>query len=240
MTHIKPLLLLVATLAFGAAPLITPSFSGFDPGQFPVQIERPFIQPAGYAFSIWGVIYLWLIAHAVFGLWRRADDPAWDRVRLPLILSVGLGTVWLAIAGASPIWATITIWIMAVASLAAFLRADTQVDRWMLSAPLAILAGWLSAASAVSLGVALMGYGWLSNTGATLAMLALVLVIAVVVQLRQPRMPIYGLTVIWALAGVVAVNLADAQHIVIAAACGMVAIALILLANLRWGILRPT
>ncbi len=61
---------------------------------------------------------------------------------------------------------------MAIAALAAFLRADPDRDRWMLSAPTAILAGWLTAASAVSTGVTLAGYGWLSDTAAAGAMLA--------------------------------------------------------------------
>jgi len=239
MTKLRSLLVVLAALTFGVAPFVTPPFSGYDPGIFPVRIERPFIQPAGYAFAIWSVIYLWLFAHALFGLWKRVDDPAWDRVRLPLTVALAIGTVWLAIAGSSPIWATITIWIMAVAALTAFLRADTGADRWLLAAPLGIFAGWLSAASAVSLGVLLAGYGWLGNTGSAAVMLALVLVIAVTVQWRQPRMPVYGLTVIWALCGVVAVNLTDGQPVAIMAAAGVGVMALVLLATLRQGTLRP-
>ena len=74
--------------------------------------------------------------------------------------------------------------------------------------PLAIFAGWLSAASAVSTGVLIAGYGCAERTPvAALAMLALVLVIALVVQCAgKPRMPVYGLTVIWALVGVIVVN----------------------------------
>ena len=91
MMNKKALLLLLTTLAFGVAPFVTPPFTGYDPSLFPVQIERPSIQPAGYAFAIWSVIYLWLIAHAVFGLWKRPDSAAWDVVRLPLALAVGVG-----------------------------------------------------------------------------------------------------------------------------------------------------
>jgi hypothetical protein len=200
------LILLIATLAFGVAPLITPPFTGYDPGLFPVRIDRNAIQPAGYAFAIWSVIYLWLIAHAVFGLWKRAENPAWDAVRLPLALAVGVGAVWLWIAGQSAIWGTVTIWIMAAGALMAFLRADTGMDRWMLSGPLAIFAGWLTAASAVSTGVLVAGYGWLGDTATAVAMLALVLVVAVTVQMRRPQMPVYGLTVIWALVGVIVAN----------------------------------
>lgn len=202
----RAIALLLATLAFGAAPFLTPPFTGYDAGVFPVLIERPSIQPAGYAFSIWSVIYLWLIAHAALGLWKHADDPVWDRPRLPLTLAIALGALWLSIANAAPITATVTIWIMAAGALTAFLRATTQTDRWLVSAPTAIFAGWLSAAATVSTGVVIAGYGLLSDTASALAMLALILAIAIPVQSRKPRMPVYGLTVIWALLGLVVVN----------------------------------
>lgn len=77
MKNASSLILLVATLAFGVAPFVTPPFTGYDPAMFPVYILRPSIQPAGYAFAIWSVIYLWLIAHAIFGFWKRPADAAW-------------------------------------------------------------------------------------------------------------------------------------------------------------------
>ncbi len=227
------LILLIATLAFGVAPFVTPPFTGYDPSLFPVRIERPSIQPAGYAFAIWSVIYLWLIAHAVFGLWKRAEDPAWDAVRLPLTVAVLVGAVWLSIAGQSAIWGTVTIWIMAVAAIAAFLRADPQDDRWMLSGPTAIFAGWLSAAAAVSTGVLIAGYGWLTDTQSAAAMLAVVLVIAVTVQMRRPAMPVYGLTVIWALIGVVVVNWPANITVAVLAGSGIVVMLLTLIASRR-------
>jgi len=202
----RPVLLALATLAFAIAPSVTPPFSGYEPGQFPVEIERPSIQPAGYAFAIWGPIYAWLIVHAGFGVLRRREDAAWDRVRLPLTISLALGALWLAIAGQAPIMATVAIWVMLATAMLAFLRADPGLDRWLLSPPLAVYAGWLTAASAVSLGVVLSGYGWLSDTAAALAMLGLALCIAILAQSRRPQMPLYGVTVIWALAGIIAVN----------------------------------
>jgi hypothetical protein len=214
------LILLLVTIAFGLAPLVTPPFTGYDPALFPVQIGRPAIQPAGFAFAIWSVIYLWLILHAVYGLWKRAEDPLWERVRLPLTVAIGVGVVWLWIAGQSAVWGTMTIWIMAAGALAAFLRAPTEPDRWLLSGPLAIFAGWLTAAAAVSTGVLVAGYGVLSNTGAALAMLALVLGIALVVQRRKPRMPVYGLTVVWALVGVIVVYWGDLPRVAWAAVAG--------------------
>ncbi len=200
------LILFLATIAFALAPFVTPPFTGYQPGQFPVEIARPAIQPAGYAFSIWSVIYLWLIIHAGYGLWKRQGDPAWMRVRPALTVALVLGTVWLAIAGASPIWATAVILVMAGAAILAFLQAPTEPDRWLLSAPLAIFAGWLTAASLVSTGILLAGYGYTGNEEAAYDMMGVVLILAPLVQSRRPRMPVYSLTVAWALVGVAVAN----------------------------------
>jgi hypothetical protein len=230
---LRALILLLVTLAFGAAPFVTPPFTGYDPAIFPVRIDRPSIQPAGYAFAIWSVIYLWLIVHAVLGLWRHATDPHWDRIRVPLSISIGIGALWLGIANGYPITATVTIIVMMASAVLAFLRADAITDRWLLAAPAAILAGWLSAAAAVSLGVVLAGYGWLTDTLSAVAMLGIVLAIAVNVQMRRPTMPVYGLTVIWALGGVVVVNWGPNMVVATIAASGIVILALTLAAGLR-------
>lgn len=229
---IQPALLL-AILAMVAAPALTPAFTGYDPATFPVRIERPAIQPAGYAFSIWGLIYLWLLAHAGFGLLKRRDDPAFLRPALPLLVSGLLGSVWLAIASSAPVTATLVILVMGGLAMLAYLRAHQTRDRWLLAAPLAIYAGWLTAACGVSVGVILAGYGLLSNTGAALVMLAVVIAVALVVQARRPGMPVYGATVVWAAIGVVLANWADTQTVALTAAGGAVIVALWTLITLR-------
>jgi hypothetical protein len=201
----RAILVLLATAAFVLAPSITPPFRGYEPGMFPVLIARPAIQPAGYAFAIWGVIYTWLAVHAVVGLWHRADA-AWERVRLPHFGALALGAVWLAVAGGYPITATVAILVMAGCAVASFLRADEQTDRWLVQAPLALFAGWLTAASMVSTGVVLAGYGWLGDSASAYAMLAVVLAVALTMQGLRPRMPIYSVAVVWAAVGVAVVN----------------------------------
>jgi len=229
---IQPALLL-AILAMVAAPALTPAFTGYDPATFPVRIERPAIQPAGYAFSIWGLIYLWLLAHAAFGLLKRRNDPAFLRPALPLLVSGLLGSVWLAIASSAPITATFVILVMGGLAMLAYLRADQTQDRWLLAAPLAIYAGWLTAACGVSVGVIMAGYGVLSNTGAALLMLAVVIAVALFVQTRRPAMPVYGATVVWAAIGVIVANWTDTQIVALTAACGALIVALWTLITLR-------
>ena len=106
-------------------------------------------------------------------------------------------------------------------------------NRWMLSGPTAIFAGWLSAASAVSTGVLIAGYGWLTDTESAAAMLALVLGIAVTVQMRRPAMPVYGLTVIWALIGVIVANVNANLTVAVLAASGIAVMAVTIWANRR-------
>ncbi len=202
-------LVLVAALAFGISPVFTQGFKGYDKSQFPILIADPAILPAGYAFSIWGLIYLWLFAHAAFGLWKRAGDANWDRVRLPLLGSLGIGAIWLAVAVRSPFWASVLITLMAAGALVALVRAPARPDRWLLLAPVAIYAGWLSAATGVSWGVLLAGFGVMPDTGAALVMLTLVLALALAMQFRLRRAPEYGITVIWALAAIIARQGAD-------------------------------
>src|SRR5690606_2162697 len=105
-------------------------------------------------------------------------------------------------------------------------------DTWLLSAPIDMLAGWLSAASCVATGVFLSGMGVLEPVTAALIMLAVVLVIALSVQHFKPGQPLYGLTVIWALVGILVANWADAKLVAYAATAGIILMALGLIRNM--------
>lgn len=213
MKRFSALLTLVLAVLFAASPFFTSPFSGFRADQLPVPQIDPPVQPAGYAFAIWGLIYGWLIVSAGFGLWRRKDAADWHRARLALCLSLALGVPWLAIANASAIWATITIFIMAASAVLALINAP-QRDRWMFQAPTAIYAGWLTAASCVSLATTMAGYGVLTDAfGWALIGILTALVLAIMVARQRPTAPEYLCTVIWALIGIVVAN-TTAQPIV--------------------------
>lgn len=221
-------LVLVAALAFVASPWFTQGFNGFEPDQFPVPQDNPPVQPAGYAFSIWGLIYLWLLAGAVFGLLRRSDDPDWAAMRPPLALSLALGAAWLPLANLSPIAATVLIWAMLISAFVSLFRVG-DTDRWWQQTPVAIYAGWLTAASCVSIGLLLGGYGILSGTLAALVALSIGLVISMVAQYRLHRAPEYGITVIWALIGVIVSNTGPLN----AAVTGLCVVGIIAILSLR-------
>ena len=201
------LLVLITALAFALSPLLSSGFNGFAPDQFPVPQIDPPVQPAGYAFAIWGLIYLWLVAGAVFGVWDRATDPDWAPMRPALTVSLLIGAGWIPVAQLSPLWATVLIWAMLISAVIALLRAG-EADHGWLRAPIALYAGWLTAASSVALGLMLAGQGILSAQMAAYAGIALALAVALAVQALRPDTLAYPAAVIWALVGVGVSNLA--------------------------------
>jgi hypothetical protein len=230
-------LTLIFTVTFVVSPYFTSPFSGFEADQLPIPQIDPPIQPAGYAFAIWGLIYGWLIVSAVFGIWKRSGDPAWDRMRAPLIVSLALGTPWLWVANQSALGATVLIFAMAVAAIVATLRAP-RADPWLELWPVSIYAGWLTAASFVSLGSTAAGYGIVFGaTGWAFAGIALALIVALTVQRRLGATPGYGLTLIWALVGIIVAN--GMTLVGAFAALGIVAMLALLAFQLRQSANQP-
>jgi len=200
-----PLIVLLLALAFAASPLWVPGFGGFDADQFPVPQIDPPVQPEGYAFAIWGVIYLWLIVGAGFGLWKRRNAADWTAMRAPLALSLAVGAVWLPVAVRSPVWATVLILVMLITALWALWRAPRE-DAWAAAWPVGLYAGWLSAASCVAIGLLLAGYGILEQGPAAWVMVGVAIVLAWAVQWALCCAPSYGIAVIWALIAVAVQN----------------------------------
>lgn len=219
------IVVLIATLTFMLSPLLTSGFNGFTADQFPVPQDNPPVQPAGYAFSIWGLIYLWLLIGAVYGVMRAASDLDWRAMRPPLAISLALGSFWIKAANEAPILATGMIVVMAAAAVVAMLRAGE--DRpWLQVRPVALYAGWLTAATGVAIGVLLGGYGIMSAQAAAIICLCGVLVVALMVQSARPREWAYPAAVIWALIGVIVANLPSQNLVVIAlAALGILSLA---------------
>lgn len=221
----------ILAILFALSPMLVPNFGGFDPDQFPVPQNNPPVQPAGYAFAIWGIIYVWLVLGLGFGLWKRRDSGDWHAMRAALVPSLAVGTIWLAVANASPVWASVLIWAMLITALVALFRSPVQ-DRWFAALPVGLYAGWLTAASCVSLGLLAAGYGMLDQNTAAIVFTFLALVIASGVQNQLKRAPAYGIAVIWALVGIVVANLD--QNVTVAALAAGGALAMVLPTYRAW------
>ncbi len=239
MKNIRATLTLLLTLTFVISPALTSPFSGFRADQLPVPQIDPPVQPAGYAFAIWGLIYGWLVVSAIFGIWKRADDPAWDAARLPLVLSLAAGTPWLAVANASAVWATILIFVMAITAIAALLQAPAK-DIWLFRVPVGIYAGWLTAASFVSLGSTAAGFDLITDAQGWAYLGILGALVVAVVVLQNCNSPEYGATVIWALVGIVVANGLAMWTVSILALAGILALATLIIARRLSGQTAPS
>ncbi len=221
----RAIAVLVTAVAFTAGSSFTPAFGGFDPADFPNPIADLQLTPAGYAFAIWGPIFLALIGSGIFGVLKRAEDAVWDATRLPLFLCQILGAGWVGLAIIAPLWATVVIWVMLALALIAYARACKSADLWPLRVPLGLLAGWLTAASWVAL--ATSGTGFIEGLSpATSSWIGLIgaLILALAILHRFGGLA-YAVAVIWALIGIVMANLGLNPAFVAGAAAGAVLIA---------------
>lgn len=203
--RMRAILSVAAAVAFIALSYAAPDFQGYSVDQMPHAEPQPPVQPAGYAFSIWGVIYLWLLICAGFGLVKRAENRQWNRHRWALIGSMTLGAGWIWLALVSPIAATVSIFAMLALSLLALKRTPLK-DFWLLRAPVGLYAGWLTAASFVSLGSVLAGYGLIGGRAAALVMIVLAAAVAAGVMLRLRTGGTYPFAMGWALVGIAVAN----------------------------------
>ena len=217
-------LLAAATLAFLLSPALTEPFTGYAPGSFPVDADRPAGAAGGLCLRHLGRdLYLAGRDGRLRGL--AAQEPTRLAARRgPLTLSLGPGAAWLWVAGFAPITATVLIFWMMGFAIWALLRAP-MADRWWLQAPVALYAGWLTAAAHVSLGVVLGGYGWLSGTGAAVLCILLALGVALAVLWRKPQAPEYGAAVGWALIGIAVDNSGSNGTVMALAIAGLLVVA---------------
>lgn len=224
MPRILAILVFLAALAFAVSPMLSNGFGGYRPDQFPIPQTDPPVQPAGWAFSIWGLIFAWLVAGSGFGLWKRTDDPDWAPMRPALLVSLVLGAFWIETAHRTPIGATLLIVAMLLPAALAFLRAGRSDPVWQVR-PVALYAGWLTAATGASLGLVLAGYGLLSQQVAAILCLLGVTALALLIQSRRPEEWAYPAGVIWALIGILAANLSPV-NVPVAGLAGLAAVLL--------------
>ena len=236
------LLLLAAIQQIVAPPLL---FSGDFDGQFAGPQRDTPSRPAGYAFAIWGVIYAGCLAFALLQLTARwRGHPLVARIRLPAMALFLGSTLWLAFARLGPSWATVpVIWAMLALALACVLplaRAPALPRTLKLAVgwPLALYAGWLTAAAFVNsatilpawgtgtAGLGVEGLGVLMVAGA--AGLGLVILAA-----TRGALP-YALAVGWALVGIILANRAPGgSAAVLWTAAGSLVLLLVALAVIR-------
>jgi tryptophan-rich sensory protein len=118
------------------------------------------ITPAGWAFAIWGVIFLGCLVAAV-RQWTRAGraDASYNSALWPFAGLLVLNTAWEVYVPARDIdfGSVAIIAAELVLAMVAFLRV--RAGHWLASATLGLFAGWLTAATAVNVAAALRHSG---------------------------------------------------------------------------------
>lgn len=221
---------------------------GQSPAEFAADSDAT-LRVAGYAFAIWGVIYLGLLIYAVRqALPGTGAGPLRDRLAWPSALALtGIG-VWIMAAAYDWEWATIGLIFGSLLVLLVPLLAGAPAiralsagspERWMTVWPLAMLAGWLSIAAPVNLITVATGNGWLpdmlSPTAWAMLAIGLVALLAVFVTARL-RILAFALPVAWGLGGAYVAEQTRNPMLAQAAAAAAVAIlaaAVILVARAR-------
>ena len=172
------------------------------------------LKVAGYAFAIWGVIYLGLLVYAVRQVLPQTGESLLiNRFGWPSAAAMaGIG-LWIVAAAMDAEIATIVLIFGSLVVLlipmllnAGAIRALPVRDRerWMVVWPLALLAGWLTVAAPLNLITVATGNGdlppVLSPTVWAIVAIAIVVVAALAVTQRI-RTAAYAVPVAWGLLG---------------------------------------
>ena len=206
------------------------------------------ITPAGYVFSIWGVIYILLGIFIVFqALPSQREKGFQERIGWLFVLSSLLNIAWLFLwqfeyLGAS----AVVIFLLLATLIAIYLRLNigksmvTLREKLAVHLPFSVYLGWITIASIANVAVTLVsmkwdGFGVSQETWALLILIVALLITLLVIATRKDVA--YGLVVIWALLGI-AVKQSGNQNIVTSTEISAVVIAIALASSILISRLR--
>lgn len=214
---------LVRQIAVLLAVIVTIIFNGLSQslpigGRTSADVSNTYstyFTPANYAFAIWGVIYLLLVAYGIYQALpaQRANANA-RKIGWLFVLSCVLNCVWLVLFQSDQIaLSLIVIVAFLVTLMAIYVRLDigrapvSAGDRWLLQLPFSVYLGWLSVATIANasvLGVALKSGDLLGISGPTWAAIMLVVATLVGIVLVVTRRDwAYILVFVWAFTAII-------------------------------------
>ena len=212
-------------------------------GRFTAEISDMYptlITPAGYVFSIWGVIYILLGIFVVFqALPSEKGKDYQNRIGWLFVLSSLLNIFWLFLWQYEYLSLSVVLMFLLLATLIAiYLRlnigksAVSLREKLAVHLPFSVYLGWITIASIANVAVFLVsenwdGFGISQETWATLIIIIALLITLLVIVTR--RDVAYGLVIIWALVGI-AVKQSENQNIVVIAEISAIIIAVVLVA----------
>ncbi|MCD2316085.1 hypothetical protein LQ954_07980 [Sphingomonas sp. IC-11] len=247
----------IAVLLAAAFQILTPLLPQLGVGR-PIGDQsdavRTLITPAGWAFSIWGPLYLGSTLFAIYQLLpAQRDNPLIARIRWPAagaFLGNGLWAAYTQVFGLSAISSAIII--LTLACLVAIYRVFASGgrgtgqsgsgrlstgERWLAYVPLSALTAWLTVATTVNIAASLRFHGVEGGAAAPMIAGAVVVVTGVIAATALIRgrgnLP-FALVFLWALAAIFA---AGGQEVALVAGATAVA-AVLVVAGLVMGMRR--
>lgn len=214
--------LAIATLAAIVGTLLVNTLSNFIPpgsqnvGEIANSVlAGVLITPANYAFAIWGLIYVGLIAYGIYQLGpQQRQDQAIRRVGWFLIVACVAQIIWIFLFTLQLFSLSILAMLgILVPLIGAYLTLRTgkpavnRQRRWFARYPFSIYLAWISVATIVNIASALYAVNWsgwgLTGVAWTVIMTVLSAVIAALVLLRHSDVP-FTLIFVWAYGAIAA------------------------------------
>jgi len=202
---------LIATIVANGLANALP-LNGLTTGEISDRFEVYFV-PAGYVFSIWGLIYLALTAFVIYQvLPSQRDNPRLRRIGYLFALSCVANVAWLFLWHYEVFSLTIIAMIaLLLLLIAIYLRLGIgrttvpAAEAWLVRLPFSIYLGWVTVAT-IANATSLLDYlnwgGWgISPEIWTVIMLAAATGITAAVTFTRGDIA-YGLVIVWAFAGI--------------------------------------
>jgi hypothetical protein len=205
---------IVVTLATLAVNILADALpiNGLNTGKISDTFQVYFI-PAGYVFAIWGIIYIGMLAYAIYqALPAQKENPRLQATGWWVVLGGFANSIWIFLWHYELFVGTLAAMLVLLASLiAVYLRlgiGQTKVsagERWNVRIPFSIYLGWITVATVANVTDVLdylkwNGFGLAPQTWFLVVLLA-VLVIATLMSWTR-RDIAYTLVILWALIGI--------------------------------------
>lgn len=205
------LFITIVTIIFNGLANALP-LNGQNTGQISDRFQVYFV-PAGYVFSIWGLIYIGWLAFAIYQLLpAQRDNPRLERIGYLFALSGIANMAWLFFWHYEYFVLTVVVMLtLLLLLIAIYLRLQigkvqvASIEWWCVDTPFSVYLGWITVATIANI-TSLLNYlqwnGWgISPEAWTIIMLAAGVVIASAISLTRSDIA-YVLVIIWAFAGI--------------------------------------
>lgn len=173
------------------------------------QINKPFIQPANFTFSIWSIIYGWFLCWIIYSFFKgNTHDKLYMSVRYLLPLNFTFNCLWvLSFASRDILLSCLFIILVLITCVYLFINAKRYAKLgWFITGVFSIYLGWISIATIVNIfyyvnNLTPSVWSTFEQIIYTALMLIIVLLYAIYILVRASDI-ILPLTLVWALIGI--------------------------------------